>query len=249
MRAQVHHMHVRSEPGIVSQIPAGMIGVVVNDNWVARPDPIFAVLYIEGSYAERKAAEPESRRASANQAILVAGAKPSGEAPMLKGMGKMKARVVGGIVVAYPGIIRIYVRTVGMSRVIREILLWRRRLRALGRFPWLRRNRRALFGSTLFRCPLLGCLRALAEDRAGECVRRLPPAERRLFLFLFLFAAKIPQQTAPAVQPVLGGILSFHSPSKVMMRPQTLFVPQIPDRRHSSCTIWLWSTKRFTFGP
>lgn len=36
---------------------------------------------------------------------------------------------------------------------------------------------------------------------------------------------------------------------QVTTLPQRLEVPQVPERRHSSCTIWLWSTKRFTSGP
>ncbi len=35
----------------------------------------------------------------------------------------------------------------------------------------------------------------------------------------------------------------------VTIRPQVLFVPQIPERRASSWTTWEWSTKRFTSGP
>ena len=38
-------------------------------------------------------------------------------------------------------------------------------------------------------------------------------------------------------------------PSYVCTRPKRSCVPQMPLRRHSSWTIWLWSTKRFTSGP
>jgi hypothetical protein len=38
-------------------------------------------------------------------------------------------------------------------------------------------------------------------------------------------------------------------PLYVKTRPHKLFVPQMPERKHSSCTIWLWSTKRLTSGP
>src|SRR5512139_4131330 len=41
----------------------------------------------------------------------------------------------------------------------------------------------------------------------------------------------------------------FPLPLYVTTRPHVLFVPQIPDRRHSSWTIWEWSTKRLTSGP
>ena len=36
---------------------------------------------------------------------------------------------------------------------------------------------------------------------------------------------------------------------KVRTRPHRLLVPQMPERRHSSWTIWLWSTNRFTSAP
>src|SRR5437667_5927268 len=38
-------------------------------------------------------------------------------------------------------------------------------------------------------------------------------------------------------------------PLYVKTRPHKLLVPQMPERRHSSCTISLWSTKRLTSGP
>ena len=35
----------------------------------------------------------------------------------------------------------------------------------------------------------------------------------------------------------------------VTMRPKVLPVPQMPRRRHASCTIWLWSINKFAAAP
>ena|GEM_PF-6013124 len=46
----------------------------------------------------------------------------------------------------------------------------------------------------------------------------------------------------------LGGVVTGQG-LYVCTRPQSSFVPQIPLRKHSSWTIWLWSMNRFTSGP
>ena len=70
-----------------------------------------------------------------------------------------------------------------------------------------------------------------ARDRKPAMARAEVPSPMRRGLGL-LARRRVPRQ-----------------PLYVTIRPNRLLVPQVPERSDSSCTIWLWSTKRLTSGP
>jgi hypothetical protein len=62
---EIHYMHIAPKSYVVSEVPAHVIGVLVNYNLVTVPEPVIAEGEVGCRYAEIVAAEPETSRASA----------------------------------------------------------------------------------------------------------------------------------------------------------------------------------------
>ena len=63
--AKIFDVDISTEPGVVSQIPPIVVGVIVNDNLIGVPQPSIAVGDVIGRYGEVESAEPETRWSSA----------------------------------------------------------------------------------------------------------------------------------------------------------------------------------------
>jgi hypothetical protein len=116
--AEVFDVDVGSEAGVVGDIPAGVFGIIVDDDIVAVPVPAFDVGEVEGSYAPVEVTEPEACGASTAEPPDVRGAESGGEVSMLPGMVDVEATIIGAVVVAYPVVGRVVVWGVGMAFVV-----------------------------------------------------------------------------------------------------------------------------------
>jgi len=97
-------MNVRTETHVVSEVPADVIGILVDHDLVAAPIPIRYEAKVRVGHAEIKPAEPEAAGASAGEAPDVRGTEAAGEMAVRPRMIEMKAGIVAAGVVTYPDI-------------------------------------------------------------------------------------------------------------------------------------------------
>jgi hypothetical protein len=124
-------VHVDAETHVVGEIPARVIGIEVEDDVVGIPQPVAAISHIGGRDAEEEAAEPETRRAAADQPPNVPGADGIREASVLPGMVEVVVCVAGTGMADPAAGIGIDMGRRGMTRAIR--LAARRQGRVLAR--------------------------------------------------------------------------------------------------------------------
>jgi len=115
-------MNIRSEPDVVGQVPAVMIGVIVDDDVVAVPEPVPTVIRIEGGDVEVESAEPEAAWTAAPEVPDVATADPAFKMAMFPGMVEVKVGVVASLVVTDPLAVAVNVRGIGMAFSVAEAL-------------------------------------------------------------------------------------------------------------------------------
>src|ERR1700739_2207256 len=112
MVAEILDVDVGTEPGVVGQVPAVVVGIFVDDDRIAVPIPVIGVVVIVGSYAEIADAEPKALAVSSAQVIDVAAAKAAGEVAVLPGVIEMVVRVSATGIVADPSPIVMDVRRI-----------------------------------------------------------------------------------------------------------------------------------------
>jgi len=120
MVAEILHVDVTAESGIIGQVPAVVVGIFVDDDGIAVPIPVVRVGVIVRSYAEVEAAEPKALAVSSAKVIDVAAAKAAGEAAVLPRMIEMIMRVAATGIVADPSAIVMDVRRIRMTLPIAE---------------------------------------------------------------------------------------------------------------------------------
>src|SRR5579883_1070101 len=119
--AHVLDVTVGSQTGVVSQIPAGMVRVVVKHNIVGIPVPIGAIAHVIGGYAEGKAAEPELVGAAAFQSIDMPGSDFSLKPSVFPGTIPPIVLIISSHVVTdLPIIVGMHVRSFRMSGLVAE---------------------------------------------------------------------------------------------------------------------------------
>src|SRR5215471_19766422 len=96
LRAQICHMDIGSGPRVISQIPAGMIGVLVDHDRIAVPKPIVHIREIERGNSKIITGEPKSLAVAAFEVEDMLGPKASAKMAVLKRMVLMKPPVVAG---------------------------------------------------------------------------------------------------------------------------------------------------------
>jgi hypothetical protein len=112
---------VGAEPHVVGQIPAVVIGILVDRDVVVVPVPIIAVVIVVGCDLEVRVLEPEALAVPSLEAINVAGAEAESKASVLPGtINAVVGIVATGIVADPPPIVRMDVGSVGMLGVIAE---------------------------------------------------------------------------------------------------------------------------------
>jgi hypothetical protein len=103
-----------------------MVGIVIEHNLIAVPQPIVGVGVIGLREAEKESAEPKTRRSAAAQAIDVAPADTAGESPMLEGPVEMVRRIVASGIMPYPLVVGMDVWSFRMAGLVRETPVARR---------------------------------------------------------------------------------------------------------------------------
>jgi hypothetical protein len=111
---------VGAEPGVVGQVPAVVIGIGVDDDVIAVPQPVTDVIVVVGRYAEVKAIEKEAIAVASAQVVDVSAANAAGEAAVLPRMIEMVVGIVAAGIVTYPLIIVVDVRSFGVVRLVAE---------------------------------------------------------------------------------------------------------------------------------
>jgi hypothetical protein len=122
LSAEILNVNVGPETNVVCEIPSVVIGIFVDDNVVAVPEPAVAVADVKGRDVEIETAEPEAIGAAAGEMPDVAGAEAAGEVAVLPGMIEVIVNVVASGVVADPFAVGVNVRRVGMAGMIVEML-------------------------------------------------------------------------------------------------------------------------------
>jgi hypothetical protein len=151
-RAEILDVDVGAESGVVGQVPAVVVGIFVDDDGIAVPEPIRGVVVIVGRHAEVEAAEPEAFAVSSAKTEHMAAAKAAIEAAVFPGMIDVIVGIVAAGIVANPLVIVVDVRgfrVVGLIAEGASILL------------------RSGFGCAIFGCAILRGARRSASDGSG----------------------------------------------------------------------------------
>ena len=114
-------MDVGSQPDIVGEVPAVVVGIFVDDNVIAVPEPIPAEPDVVGCDAEVETAEPEAAGTASSEMPDVAAAETAGEVTVLPGVIDMVVRIVAASVVTDPLAVGVDMRSVGMAGLVGEV--------------------------------------------------------------------------------------------------------------------------------
>jgi hypothetical protein len=110
---------VGSEPGVIREIPARVIWVVVYYDVVAVPEPIAGVVKVVRSHAPEEAAKPETVPASAFEAINVIAANFAAEVSVFPNVVLVVTCIVASSVMTDPLIVlSMHVRGFGMALLV-----------------------------------------------------------------------------------------------------------------------------------
>jgi hypothetical protein len=124
---------IGSKPGVIREIPTGIVGILVDDDGIRVPIPVCYIGEIYGGNGPIPVIEPETVRATTSEMPFMAGAEAAVEPAVLPGMVQMKVGVM--TFVPHPAPIRgVDVRSVGMSGLIVEFLMF---LRWRTMVPWV----------------------------------------------------------------------------------------------------------------
>ena len=112
-------MGVGAEPGVVGEIPAGVIGIVVDHDVVAVPQPIAGVVIVVRRDAPEKATKPETVAAAAFETINVVAANFAAEVSVFPNVILMITAIVAAPVMTDPLIVlSMHVRSFGMALLV-----------------------------------------------------------------------------------------------------------------------------------
>ena len=114
-------MGVHTQPGVVREIPADVIGIVVHHDRIALPKPAIDDAVIPGRDAEIEAAEPEAISVSSLQPEDMAGTEPARETPVLIGAIQMVVSIATAGIVSNPSAVGVNVRRVWMARRVAKL--------------------------------------------------------------------------------------------------------------------------------
>jgi hypothetical protein len=115
-------MHVRSQASVVGKIPAGVIGIVIDHDWIGIPKPVAHIGQIKRSNAEIPVVEKEPVGSAACKAVGMAASDAAGEMTVLPGMSETEPGIVAGGV-PHPLIVLVNMGRLGVPGLISEIAL------------------------------------------------------------------------------------------------------------------------------
>jgi len=120
-------MNVGTQSHVVGQIPAVVIGVVINDDLIAVPQPVIAVGVVERANTEEESTESKARGTAARQTENVISPDAAGKSSMLKRSIQMKAGIVARVIMPDPLVVGMHVGRFGVPALVRKAAIGRRR--------------------------------------------------------------------------------------------------------------------------
>lgn len=124
MPAEKRDVHIRPQSHVVGQVPAYIVGVLIDDYAIAIPVPVVAVAIVVLGHVEVKAVEPEAVRPAAGQHKHVAGAKAAVVVSVLPGMIVVVMNIVAPAFVADPSaVIAVDMGRIGMPFAVAKAAL------------------------------------------------------------------------------------------------------------------------------
>jgi hypothetical protein len=115
-------MDIGAETRVVSEVPAWIVGIFVDDNVIRVPEPGVCVSEIVRSDAPVPVIEPEAVRAAADEAPTMCGTEAAIPMAMFPRVIEVVVRVVGAVVVTDPAS-AIDMRLVGMANLVGEVVI------------------------------------------------------------------------------------------------------------------------------
>jgi hypothetical protein len=126
LAAQIQHVNVGAQSHVVSQVPADVVGIFIDDDVIAIPEPAVDIADIVRRDAEIETAKPESVRTAAPEPPDMMRAERTGETPVFPWMIEVVVGVVPAGVMPHPLIVgRVNVRRLRMARPIVKLAVIR----------------------------------------------------------------------------------------------------------------------------
>ena len=111
-------MNIHTQPRVVSKIPADVVGIFIDHDRIARPEPPAAVRNVPRRDAPVKIAKPEAIRPSPREMPDVPGPESTPKMPVLPGMIEVVMRVAAARIVADPVVVLVNVGSIRMARPV-----------------------------------------------------------------------------------------------------------------------------------
>jgi len=108
-------VNVSAQADVISEIPAIVVGIFVDDNIVPVPQPAATVIQIKRRDAEVEAAKPEATGTTSGKTPTVTATEAAGETAMLPGVIEVEAGIIASGVVSNPLAVVVDVRGLGMA--------------------------------------------------------------------------------------------------------------------------------------
>jgi hypothetical protein len=127
--SQIRYVDVGSEPDVIGEVPADVIGIGVDDDVVRIPEPAVRETNVVGSDGEVETAEPEAAGTTASEAPHVAAAETAGESAMFPRTFQTVMSVAAAAIVAHPLSIVMHMGSIGVSAPVVEVAVLLDRMR------------------------------------------------------------------------------------------------------------------------
>ena len=111
-------MHVDTKSYVVGEIPADVVGIIVDHHVVVIPIPVVRIREVERGNAEEVSPKPESVRATAPQSPDIARTDPALEVAVLPRMFQVESGVAASRIVPNPFPIFVDVWGIGVALAI-----------------------------------------------------------------------------------------------------------------------------------
>jgi hypothetical protein len=118
--AEILHVDVGAQSGVVGQVPSVVIGIVVDHDLIGVPEPIVTEGDVVWRHTEEESVEPESSRTAACEPKAMTAPDAAGETTMLERMIDMIVAVATTRVMSNPVTVPVHVRRIGMSGSVAE---------------------------------------------------------------------------------------------------------------------------------
>ena len=153
--AHVNYVRVNASPGVVGQVEAQIVRILIDHDRIGIPEPVSHVRVVLGRDAKVRTSEPEAGWTAALQPKHMTRPEPQRKASMFPWMVQMIAPLVAAHIVTHPLPIAVHMGRIGMSLLVAKIRLAPGALDgSLPLFGWPLLLDGSLLSLPLFRSPL-----------------------------------------------------------------------------------------------